>query len=310
MKTLNDGHNLSPKTSRLANIETAGVPVKQTPGWRNFTLRGFFYKNLHIKYEPVRLFLGELMAEMIYITVGLSSIAQFKLAEVYLPILADPLALYFGYSVGAMFAVLICGKVSGPNLTTAISFGRLVAGDISIFRFLIYAGAQFLGAFMGSLWVWIIFLEAIKKHPKGFHSITTASIFSTYPTGDLSYVEEFFMQVIASCLCVMVYFALTDKRNTPVSHGFACLFVGFIIMMKTCAFTLTLSNSINPARDFAPRLFTCIAGWGGQVFSYGDYWFWIPLVSPLVGATLGTLLYLGVISSQLEPAESEDQTHF
>jgi hypothetical protein len=53
------------------------------------------------------------MAEMIYITVGLSSIAQFKLAEVYLPILADPLALYFGYSVGAMFAVLICGKVSG-----------------------------------------------------------------------------------------------------------------------------------------------------------------------------------------------------
>lgn len=62
-----------------------------------------------VKNEHIRVFIGETLAVMIYITVGLCSIAQFLL-ENNKP---DPLALYFGYSVGAIFAVLICGKVSG-----------------------------------------------------------------------------------------------------------------------------------------------------------------------------------------------------
>lgn len=61
-------------------------------------------------------------------------------------------------------------------MTTAISFGRLIAGDITGTRFLVYAGAQFFGAFMGALWVWIIYLEAIKRYPTGFHSIETAGM--------------------------------------------------------------------------------------------------------------------------------------
>lgn len=70
--------------------------------------------------------------------------------------------------------------------------------------------------------------------------------------------------------------------------------------MKTCAFSYTLSNSVNPARDFSPRLFTCIAGWGGQVFSTNNYFFWIPLVSPLVGATFAVFIYFIVVSVQIQ----------
>jgi glycerol uptake facilitator-like aquaporin len=47
-------------------------------------------------------------------------------------------------------------------------------GDITIVRFLVYAAAQFLGAFIGALWVWIIYLEPIKAHPAGYASIETA----------------------------------------------------------------------------------------------------------------------------------------
>ena len=42
--------------------------------------------------------------------------------------------------------------------------------------------------------------------------------------------------------------------------------------------------AINPARDFGPRLFTALAGWGGEVFSAGDGWWWVPIVAPCLGA--------------------------
>ncbi|KAG3127201.1 hypothetical protein C6341_g25068 [Phytophthora cactorum] len=35
--------------------------------------------------------------------------------------------------------------------------------------------------------------------------------------------------------------------------------------------------AINPARDFGPRLFTSIAGWGSKVFTLRDHYFWIPI---------------------------------
>ena len=40
-----------------------------------------------------------------------------------------------------------------------------------------------------------------------------------------------------------------------------------------------VSNRLNPARDFAPRLITFIAGWGSGVFSFRGYnSFWIYIV--------------------------------
>lgn len=63
------------------------------------------------------------------------------------------------------------------------------------------------------------------------------------------------------------------------------------------AFAYNCGYAINPARDFAPRLFTLIAGWGSQTFTAGNYFFWIPIVGPLVGAVVGSLIYTVMIAS-------------
>ena len=49
--------------------------------------------------------------------------------------------------------------------------------------------------------------------------------------------------------------------------------------------------AINPARDFGPRLFTFVAGWGGEVFRAGNDWWWVPIVAPCVGGVLGGWAY-------------------
>ena len=51
------------------------------------------------------------------------------------------------------------------------------------------------------------------------------------------------------------------------------------------SFGANAGYAINPARDFGPRMFALIAGWGKVAFP-GDYgnindYFWIPIVGPL-----------------------------
>ena len=57
------------------------------------------------------------------------------------------------------------------------------------------------------------------------------------------------------------------------------------------AFGFNAGYAINPARDFGPRLFTFVAGWGSDVFTAGGGWWWVPIVAPIVGAILGAWLY-------------------
>jgi hypothetical protein len=62
--------------------------------------------------------------------------------------------------------------------------------------------------------------------------------------------------------------------------------------------------AINPARDLGPRLFSAIL-YGSYVFTAADYFFWIPIVAPIVGAFLGGFLYLVLISAHLPDVEQE-----
>ena len=57
------------------------------------------------------------------------------------------------------------------------------------------------------------------------------------------------------------------------------------------SFGFNCGYAINPARDFSPRLFTAVAGWGSEVFTAGNYFFWVPIVGPCVGAVLGGAAY-------------------
>ena len=61
------------------------------------------------------------------------------------------------------------------------------------------------------------------------------------------------------------------------------------------SFGANAGYAINPARDFGPRVFAWIAGWG-KVAMPGDYqnigtYFWVPIVGPLIGAAIAAFAY-------------------
>jgi glycerol uptake facilitator protein len=68
-----------------------------------------------------------------------------------------------------------------------------------------------------------------------------------------------------------------------------------VVMAIGISFGANAGYAINPARDFGPRMFALIAGWGKEAFpgNYGNVndYFWIPIVGPLIGAALASVLY-------------------
>jgi aquaporin-3 len=69
-------------------------------------------------------------------------------------------------------------------------------------------------------------------------------------------------------MLVALIFAVVDKKNdNKPSPGLAPLIIGFIVFLIGMTFGYNCGYAINPARDLGPRIFTAMAGWGGEVFT-------------------------------------------
>ncbi|CAF5168225.1 unnamed protein product, partial [Rotaria magnacalcarata] len=90
-------------------------------------------------------------------------------------------------------------------------------------------------------------------------------------------------------LLLIAIYVLSNKRNKLVANAQVPIAVGFVIVAigYNCGFP------INPARDLAPRLFTPFVDYETEVFSVGNYYFWIPCIGPIFGRLAGTWIYYG-----------------
>lgn len=64
----------------------------------------------------------------------------------------------------------------------------------------------------------------------------------------------------------MGIFAITDSKNSEVKAGLKPVAIGLVLLVVGAAFGFNCGYAVNPARDFSPRVFTAIAGWGSDVF--------------------------------------------
>ncbi|XP_072346693.1 aquaporin-3-like isoform X2 [Scyliorhinus torazame] len=119
----------------------------------------------------------------------------------------------------------------------------------------------------------------------------TAFIFGTYPAPFLTLSNGFIDQLIGTATLLLCIFAVLDGKNNGAPKVLQPIFIGLSVVGIGMSMGSNSGYAINPARDFGPRLLTLAAGWGTEVFTAGNSWWWIPIVAPMVGAVLGALAY-------------------
>ncbi|KAK5944819.1 glycerol channel [Knufia obscura] len=161
----------------------------------------------------------------------------------------------------------------------------------------IYACAQVTGCFCGAAIIYGNYKSAIDAYEgygvrtvPGYSDTATAGVFNTYPQPFLTKTGQVFSEIIASAVLILVIFALKDERNLGAGN-LVPLMLFFLIFGIGATLGWETGYAINLARDFGPRLFTYFIGYGNEVWSAGDYYFWVPMVCPFIGCTFGGFIY-------------------
>jgi glycerol uptake facilitator protein len=157
-----------------------------------------------------------------------------------------------------------------------------------------YVIAQMLGAIAGSALVWIAYLPhwKITNDPD-----LKRACFCTAPAVRNA-PANLVCEAIGTCVLIFGVFSMKGASSTPdgvsifpIDLGaLGALPVGLLVFAIGLSLGGPTGYAINPARDLGPRLVHAllpIAGKGGSDWSYA----WIPVVGPLLGAALASLLY-------------------
>jgi glycerol uptake facilitator protein len=212
-------------------------------------------------------------------------------------------SINFGWGLGVMMGMYVAGGISGAHLNPAVSLALAVQKKFAWRKVIPYWIMQVAGAFAAAAVTYLVYVEAMSAYDQGVRTVPgfgsatpTAGIFATFPAAHLSTVPGGLIdQVVGTALLVACIFGITDSKNIGVPSYLAPLCVGALVILIGMTFGFNAGYAINPARDFGPRLFTFVAGWGRAVFLAGDTqwfgWWWVPIVGPLAGGVLGAFLY-------------------
>ena len=104
--------------------------------------------------------------------------------------------------------------------------------------------------------------------------------------------SAFVIEAIGTAMLMLVIFALTDDRNASRPREFTAVAIGLTVTLLISLIAPMTQAGLNPARDFGPRVWSAVSGWGGVVFKANGWgWLTVYIIAPLLGAQIGGAVY-------------------
>ena len=240
-------------------------------------------------------FLGQLISEtlamFIIIAFGDSVAAMYTL---YVP--SPYQQAYWGvciaWGLAVTLAIYTTASVSGCHGNPAVTLALAVYRKFSWGKVIPYCVAQVVGAFLGAALVYQLFSPVIDQFNVTNHLSRldggAAGVFFTHPGLAITPMHAFGDEIVLTAFLIFGIFAITEQYNevAPGANGGA-LMIGFLVALIGASMGYLEAWAINPARDFGPRLFCYLTGWGSSALPSPQSYWWIPIIGPLIGAVVG-----------------------
>jgi len=252
--------------------------------------------------------IGEVFGTFVLILLGDGVVANVGLAPRLGAAAYNWNTITIGWAFAVIVAVYVSAGVSGAHLNPAVTIALAFKRDFPWGKVLPYILAQLVGAFLGALGVYLVYMDGLKgagmpnvwaTGPGSVFGQTfwgTAAAAGVASTGGYSFMNAFIAEVIGTAVLLWGVLASGDSKNTGLMHNLGPFLVGGTVLAVGLSLGGPSGYAINPARDLGPRLFGLLAGTQGL---FADGYWWIPVVAPIVGGVIGIYLYDLFISANL-----------
>jgi glycerol uptake facilitator protein len=256
--------------------------------------------------------IGEFFGTMVLILFGDGCVAVYGLFTGVIGGVTTWPVIIFGWGFAVMLGIYVTGAISGAHLNPAVTLGLAATRRFPWNKVAPYMVAQVLGAFVAAAILYFVYQGALVNALAANH-LTIGDIAQgptyggkgfgwVFYTGHRSFVGTFGAfgdEFIGTALLVGLILAIVDGRNQPVQANLNPLIIGFLIVAIGASFGANTGYAINPARDFGPRLWIGFVS-GFASFSADNFYFWIPIVAPLLGGVVGAFIYDYTIGKVLQ----------
>ncbi|PXX85112.1 aquaporin family protein [Streptococcus dysgalactiae subsp. equisimilis] len=198
------------------------------------------------------------------------------------------IAIVLGWGIAVTVAVYISGFMSGAHLNPAVTLAMAAIGSLPWSQVVTYLVAQFLGAMLGAL---VLYLHYYPHWKETKDAGTILACFSTGPAIRHTW-SNLLGEALGTAVLVITVMAIGPNK---VAAGFGPIIVGFVVMAVGFSLGATTGYAINPARDLGPRIMHAllpIPNKGDSDWSYA----WIPVLGPILGGVVGALIYQVILN--------------
>jgi glycerol uptake facilitator protein len=232
-------------------------------------------------------YIGEFIGTMILIILGDGVVAGVLLRNSKAEN-SGWIVITFGWGMAVAVAVYCVFQFSGGYINPAVTIAAAVTGGLEWAVVPGYIIAQFLGAFVGAVIVWLAYLP---HWPETEDAGLKLGVFSTAPA-IYNTPANLITEIIGTFMLVFGVFGIFAYSGEVGGSAAVLnpLLVGLLVLGIGLSLGGPTGYAINPARDLGPRIAHAvlpIAGKGGNDWGYA----WIPVVGPIIGGIIGAVLF-------------------
>ena len=238
-------------------------------------------------------YIGEFIGTMILIILGDGVVAGVLLRNSKAEN-SGWIVITFGWAMAVAVAVYCVGQFSGAFINPAVTLAFAAVGQLDWALVPGFIIAQFLGAFVGAVLVWLAYLphwaETEDAGLKLGVFCTAPAIYNT-PANVITEIIGTFVLVFGVFGIIANAGAVGGDAAAVIGSGINPLLIGLLVLGIGLSLGGPTGYAINPARDLGPRIAHAvlpIAGKGGSDWGYA----WIPVVAPIIGGILGAVTWV------------------